>query len=331
MISLTISFGLGIPLRMVEHLRKLRLLLNFVQRVIAQLLADLWAYYSSPFPLLLLIGTFRRITRRAKALWLPVGRGRPPVRDDVVDLILDMKRSNWSWGALRISQELLLLGIRVHKKTVQRILVENGMVPPRTRVTPPTWKAFIRAHKHLWALDFTYVIDIEGFQIFILAVVDIQTRQLVAINATLSPNRNWIVQQICNAEMAGFKLPVGLIADNDGIFGHWLEKDFERYFGIKVGRTPPGQPWCNGVCERFHRSLKSEVLERVGALDVANVQRLSVCYQEYFNSRRPHQGIDGRTPAPLIDLSSRQTKSSVIRYSKTREIDGLITSFKLAA
>jgi hypothetical protein len=95
--------------------------LNFVQRVIAQLLADLWAYYSSPFPLLLLIGTFRRITRRAKALWLPVDRGRPPVRDDVVDLILDTKRSNWSWGALRISQELLLLGIRVHKKTVQRI------------------------------------------------------------------------------------------------------------------------------------------------------------------------------------------------------------------
>jgi hypothetical protein len=59
MISLTISFGLGIPLRMVEHLRKLRLLLNFVQRVIAQLLADLWAYYSSPFPLLLLKELFK--------------------------------------------------------------------------------------------------------------------------------------------------------------------------------------------------------------------------------------------------------------------------------
>ena len=302
---------------MAEHLRKLRLLMAFTQRTFGQLLEDLWAYYSSPYPLLLFLGAFRRIVRRAKALWLPMGRGRPPVREDVVDLILDMKRSNWSWGALRISQELLLLGIRIHKKTVQRILSENGMFPPRTRVAPPTWKAFLRAHKHLWALDFTCVIDIQGFQVFILAVVDLQTRQLVAINATLNPNRNWIVQQICNAEMAGFKLPLGLIADNDGIFGHWLETDFERFFGIKVGRTPPGQPWCNGICERFHRSLKSEVLERVGALDVASIQRLSVCYQEYFNSRRPHQGINGRTPAPIIDQSSRQAKNREIRYSKT--------------
>ena len=67
---------------------------------------------------------------------------------------LDMKRSNWSWGALRISQELLLLGIHVHKKTVKRILLENGMIPPKTRVTPPTWTAILKAHKDLWALDF---------------------------------------------------------------------------------------------------------------------------------------------------------------------------------
>jgi hypothetical protein len=49
------------------------------------------------------------------------------VSEDVVELILDMKRSNWSWGALRISQELLLLGIHVHKKIVKRMLLENGM------------------------------------------------------------------------------------------------------------------------------------------------------------------------------------------------------------
>ena len=197
-------------------------------------------------------------------LWQAKGRGRPSVCEDVVELILDMKRSNWSWGALRISQELLLLGIPAHKKTVKRILLENGMVPAKTRVTPPTWTAFRNAHKDLWALDFTCVFDIQGAQIFVLAVVDLQTRQLVAINATLNPDRHWITQQICNAEMSGYKLPSGLIADNDGIFGNWMEHDFLRYFDIVVWRTPPGQPWCNGICERFHRSLESEVLNRVG-------------------------------------------------------------------
>ena len=64
--------------------------------------------------------------------------------------------------------ELLLLSIHVHKKAVKRILLENGMVPPKTRVTPPTWTAFLKAHKDLWALDFTCVFDIQGVQVFLL-------------------------------------------------------------------------------------------------------------------------------------------------------------------
>ncbi len=110
---------------------------------------------SAGFTRLIAVGVFRRIFRRAKALWLPKGRGRPSVGEDVVELI----------------------------------------------------------------------------------------------------------------QMSGYKLPSGLITDNDGIFGKWMEHDFLRYFDIVVWRTPPGQPlykkWCNGICERFHRSLKSEVLNRV--------------------------------------------------------------------
>ena len=76
-----------------EHVKKLRLLLKFAMRVLSQLLSDLWAYYSSPYPLLLIVGVLRRIIRRANTLWLAKGRGRPSVREDVVELILDMKRN----------------------------------------------------------------------------------------------------------------------------------------------------------------------------------------------------------------------------------------------
>ena len=64
----TISCSLDIALRMAEHLRKLRLLMTFAHRTFGQLLGDLWAYYSSPYPFLLFLGTFRRIVSRAKAL-----------------------------------------------------------------------------------------------------------------------------------------------------------------------------------------------------------------------------------------------------------------------
>ena len=170
--SLTILFRPSMSRFMDDSVKKLRLLLKFAMRVLSQLLSDLWAYYSSPYPLLLIVGVLRRIIRRANTLWQAKGRGRPSVGEDVVELILDMKRSNWTWGALSISQELFLLGIHVHKKTVKRILLENGMVPPKTRVTPPTWTAFRNAHKDLWALDFTCVFDIQGAQVFMLSTVD---------------------------------------------------------------------------------------------------------------------------------------------------------------
>jgi len=310
---------------------KIKFSLKAIWYNVSTLYRDLWLYFVSPYPVLLVIGAWRRIRRRLKAIWCPrKSKGRSPIREDFIDLILEMKRSNWSWGALRIAQELALLGISLHKKTVQRILKENGLVPPRTKITPPTWSAFLKAHKHLWVLDFTCIFDSQGLQVFILAVIDLQTRQLVSINATLNPCREWITQQICNAELGGFMLPEGLIADNDAIFGKWLAHDFQRYFGIKVCHTPPASPWCNGICERFHLSLKREVLRRIGPTTTENIRHFCWAYQHYYNCLRPHQGINGHTPIQG-SLPQCQLTKAPLRFRKISHIDGLVTQFELAA
>ena len=100
-------------------------------------------------------------------------------------------------------------------------------------------------------MDFTCVLDFQGLQIFILVVVDLTTRQLVAINATLHPDRNWIVQQICNAEMAGLKLPTRLIADNDGLFGCWMKRDFKNFIILKFITRHQGSPGAMAFAKGF--------------------------------------------------------------------------------
>ncbi len=55
-------------------------------------------------------------------------KGRPTVHENVVDLIIEMKRCNWLWGAQRISDELKILGISVSKKTILKFLKESGYV-----------------------------------------------------------------------------------------------------------------------------------------------------------------------------------------------------------
>ena len=135
-------------------------------RLIKEIVADLCHYYFNAFPILLFIGMLRRIKRRFKCLFLTKGKGQPPISEDLVFLIVDMKRHNHGWGALRISQELALMGISVCKKTVQKVLIESGMIPPKLKFTPPTWKSLINSACSAWAMDFMSVFDAMGGQLF---------------------------------------------------------------------------------------------------------------------------------------------------------------------
>ncbi len=305
---------------------------RMIWRTVRELAGDFGDYYLSPYPFLLIIGALRRLVRRIKPIWVPRGRGRPQISEEVTNLILDMKRSNWGWGALRISQELALLGIKVSKTTVAAILKKNGLTPPRTRMTPISWEAFFHHHKHLWAMDFLCVFDAKGTQIFVLVILDIVTRELVSINATLNPNRNWIIEQFCNAECSGYKHPTMLIADNDGIYGNWLDPSLKELFGIDVHHIPFKQPWKNGRCERFHLSLKSEILQRVDVRDVAHARQLCAKYQAHYNGNRPHQSLDGMEPANRSSKwNDGEVKSADFSYTKTKVVGGLVTEFALAA
>ena len=120
---------------------KIRWSFRYFLKVFYELLSDLWKYYISPYPFLLIVGALRRIRRRIKIIWLPKPKGRPPINEKVIDLILEMKKCNLMWGAQRISDELKLLGISVSKKTVLKILRECGLIPPKTKFTPPTTRA----------------------------------------------------------------------------------------------------------------------------------------------------------------------------------------------
>jgi len=309
---------------------KARSSVRYVFRVLRELVGDLVDYYWTSYPILLIVGAFRRIRRHLKILWLPRGPGRPSISEEIVDLILDMKRSNWVWGSLRISQELKRLGISVHKKTIARILQEHGLCPPKTRMAPPSWSALMNSVKMKWAMDFTCVLDLFGFQVFILVILEHSRRELIFINATLHPNRLWLLQQIRNA-LFDHPLPELLIVDHDGIYGKWLGSTLAEGYNMKVLKIPIRSPWWNGRVERFHKSLKTELLNRVVVFDVEQVQTLCFKYLRYYNERRPHQALGGNSPRQNIANVIPISRTTGTRVRKISEIDGLITRFELAA
>jgi putative transposase len=76
---------------------------------------------------------------------------QPRISVDTIEFIRRMAGENRLWGAERIRGELLKLGIRVAKRTIQRYL-KRGLRPRRT---DQRWATFLENHsKNIWACDF---------------------------------------------------------------------------------------------------------------------------------------------------------------------------------
>jgi transposase InsO family protein len=70
--------------------------------------------------------------------------GRPPIPDEVRELILRVGRENPRWGCIRIRGELAKLGIRVSARAIRTLLRANGL-DPAPRRGGPTWREFLGA------------------------------------------------------------------------------------------------------------------------------------------------------------------------------------------
>jgi transposase len=72
--------------------------------------------------------------------------GRPPIDQEVRDLVLRMARENASWGYKRIEGALHNLGYAICSSTVANILKQHGIEPAPTRQRTISWSTFLQAH-----------------------------------------------------------------------------------------------------------------------------------------------------------------------------------------
>ena len=210
---------------------------------------------------------------------------------ELIDLIQAMATANGLWGAERIRGELLKLGIRVSKRTVQKYM---RSVRPRGQ-HGQTWGTFLRNHTHdIWACDFLQLYDAWFRPIYAFFIVAHGTREVVHVNVTRSPTDAWVAQQLREATPYD-SAPRFLIRDNDGKFG----RDFAAAAtsaDIDVVPIPPRSPNLNAICERFLGGLRRECLDHVLLLGEDHLRRVLAEWVGHFNGGRPHQGIGQRIP-----------------------------------
>ncbi len=157
-----------------------------------------------------------------RLLWRSKSKRKNPTSKlpaGTIPLIRRMAEENRLWGAERIRGELLKLGIRVAKRTVQRYM----RVLRRRPRGGQTWATFLANHRHqVWACDFLQIYDLWFRPIFAF-FSDHGSRKVVHVGVTREPNSAWVAQQMRNATPFGTG-PRFIIRDRDDKFG----RDFDR-------------------------------------------------------------------------------------------------------
>ena len=129
-----------------------------------------------------------------------VSSHKPKVAAETIALIREMAKENRLWGAERIRGELLKLGLRVCKRTIQKYMKAIRTPQPQGQ----TWATFLRNHAaQVWACDFIQVTDLFFRPLFAFFVIELKSRKVIHVGVTRSPSDPWVAQQLREATPYG--------------------------------------------------------------------------------------------------------------------------------
>jgi hypothetical protein len=86
-----------------------------------------------------------------------------------------MASENGLWGAERIRGEMLKLGVKVSKRTVQKYMPKE-----RHNKSGQAWATFLKNPiRDIWACDFTVVYDLLFRPLYVFVIMELHTRRIV--------------------------------------------------------------------------------------------------------------------------------------------------------
>jgi transposase InsO family protein len=262
-------------------------------------------------------------------------RSQPTIEQQVLAV-----RDQYGWGARKIKTCVERDGQGpVAKSTVHSILRRHDRVTNSPDKVTGAYQRFEQERPNqLWQMDFKGHFPLGNHQrCHPLTVLDDHSRYSLCLEACRNQQTATVQQQL-RATFRRYGLPERMLMDNGSPWGNdllhqqtpltvWL-----LWLGIAVSHCRPYHPQTQGKDERFHRSLKVEVLAHRVFADFERVQLRFDQWRHCYNHVRPHEALAMAVPASRYQPSPRSFPEQLppLEYGATDQvrkvqIDGTIS------
>jgi putative transposase len=251
----------------------------------------------------------------------PVGVYHRPARETPLNLelmrFIDAQFLETPWyGSRQMARHLRREGYTVGRKRVRRLMAKMGLAPiyqrPRTTVPQPEHRVYpyllrdlvIDRPNQVWCSDITYIPMRRGF-LYLVAVMDWTSRKVLSWRVSNTMDVELCLEALDEA-LARFGKPEIFNTDQGSQFTSPRFTGLLQKAGVRISMDGRGRWMDNVFIERLWRSLKYECVY-LHAFDTGSELRAGLSrWIDYYNARRPHSTLAGRTPDEAYGATARE-------------------------
>ncbi|MFI0454616.1 IS481 family transposase [Actinomadura sp. 6N118] len=243
---------------------------------------------------------------------------------EVEVMVCELRRKHPGWGPVRLVHELGRFGVEPvpSRMSVYRVLVRHGLVQPgRGRRKREEFRRWEREEPMaLWQMDIVGgVLLADGTECKVVTGVDDHSRFCVIASVVTRATGRAVCLAFASA-LRQFGVPNEVLTDNGKQFTDRFGKGGEVLFdricrdnGIVHRLTQPRSPTTTGKIERFHGSLRRELLDdAVPFADLPAAQAAVTQWVADYNTVRPHQALGMACPADRFDVSRARSEQDLL-------------------
>jgi putative transposase len=230
-----------------------------------------------------------------------------PETDLVLMRRIDELHLNYPFAGSRMLRDMLRLeGVKVGRQHVATLMAKMGITAlsrqrntsaphPAHPIYPYLLKGLtIDRPNQCWAADITYIPMRRGF-VYLVAIVDWATRRVLAHRVSISMSTDFCVEALEEA-ITKYGRPEIFNTDQGSQFTSAEFTGVLKANDIRISMDGKGRWIDNVFVERIWKSVKYEHVYLHAYESVAEARQQLATYFTFYNTRRPHSSLGGRTP-----------------------------------